>query len=312
MSVQSAVKSTVIERAVNHSRRRFNSLPYLLAMPVLLYETVFVLIPILQQIVSSFTSDVFGAASAVRWVGLVNYNRMFADASFWKAMGTTLTYMVCIVVLSVGIGLLSATLLNANVRGRSIARAAVTLPWAFPEVPTVLVFLWIFNPSFGVINVIPQLLGIETNPRWLIDVNLAMPSVISIAVWKAFPFYSLVLLAAMQTIPHELYEAARVDGANPIRLFRHITLPSLTPTIALLCVLAAIFAFRQFALIWLTSGGGPGGATETLVIRIYNTAFRFFDFSYGATLGVAGFVTVFVITVIFVVLQRRRAAAEEQ
>jgi multiple sugar transport system permease protein len=213
-----------------------------------------------------------------------------------------------VVVTSVGLGLISAMLLNQRFRGRAIARGIITLPWAFPDVPTVLIFLWILNPSFGVINVLVRALGMEQNPRWLIDAGWAMPAVIGIATWKAFPFYSLVILAALQTIPHELYEAARVDGASGVQSFRFVTLPSIAPTLTLMSLLAAIFAFRQFALIWLSSGGGPGGATETLVIRMYNTAFRFFDFSYGATLGVAGFVTVFAIGVVFIVLQRRRAA----
>lgn len=290
------------------ANRRLHLLPYLLALPIIVYEGVFVLLPILQELTSSFASDVIGGGP-VRWVGLANYQRMFADANFWKAMRTTFTYMVFVVVVSVGIGLISALLLNQKFRGKSIVRGVITLPWAFPDVPTILVFLWMLNPSFGILNVLVRLLpGVEQNPRWLIDAGWAMPSVVGIAVWKAFPFYSLVILAALQTIPHELYEAATVDGASYFQSFRYVTLPSIAPTLVLMAVLASIFAFRQFALIWLSSGGGPGGATETLVLRIYNTAFRFFDFSYGATLGVAGFVTVFVITLVFVVLQRRRAA----
>lgn len=288
-------------------RRRLHLLPYLLALPIILYEGIFILIPILQEIATSFASDVVGGGP-VRWVGLENYQRMFGDANFGRAMRTTLIYMVFVVATSVGLGLISALLLNQRFRGRSIARGIITLPWAFPDVPTVLIFLWILNPSFGIMNVLVRLLGVEQNPRWLIDAGWAMPAVVGIATWKAFPFYSLVILAALQTIPHELYEAAKVDGASAFQSFRFVILPSIAPTLMLMSLLAAIFAFRQFALIWLSSGGGPGGATETLVIRVYNTAFRFFDFSYGATLGVAGFLTVFVIGVIFVIIQRRRAA----
>ena len=131
-----------------------------------------------------------------------------------------------------------------------------------------------------------------------------------IASWKAFPFYSLVILAALQAIPSELYEAARVDGANPLQLFWHITIPGIITTLELLVVLASIFSFKQFTIIFLMTGGGPSGATETIVIRIYNTAFRFYDYSYATALGVAGFIISLVIAFFFVVLQARRAQEE--
>jgi multiple sugar transport system permease protein len=281
-------------------------LPYLLALPILVYEGIFILYPIIREIGASFTESVVGAGPA-RWVGLANYERMLTDPGFWKVMRNTFVYMFFVVIVAVGAGLLTALLLNRAFRGRGIIRTLMTTPWAFPDVPTVLAFIWILNPTFGVINVFARLLpGVDENLKWLLDMNLAMPLVIGITAWKGFPFYSLVILAALQTVPFDLYEAARVDGANPVQSFRYVTLPGITPTLLLLAVLASIFSFRQFALIWLMTGGGPAGVTETLVIRIYNTAFRFYDFSYGATLGVAGFVAAIGITLIFLMLQRRQ------
>ena len=127
-----------------------------------------------------------------------------------------------------------------------------------------------------------------------------------IASWKAFPFYSLVVLAALQGVSQELYEAAKVDGATPVQLFLFITIPSLRPTLELLVVLASIFSFKQFTIIFLMTGGGPLGATETIVLRVFNTAFRFFDYSYAAAIGVAGFLVTLVIAVAFILLQARR------
>jgi multiple sugar transport system permease protein len=182
------------------------------------------------------------------------------------------------------------------------------MPWAMPEVPVVMIFIWILNPQFGVINVFVRLIpGIDQNPQWLLEPTLAMMWMVLIASWKAFPFYSLVILAALQAIPDEIYEAARVDGANWLQLFRHITIPGIGTTLELLVVLACIFSFKQFTIIYLMTGGGPSGATETIVIRIYNTAFRFYDYSYAAALGVAGFVVSLVIAFFFVILQARRA-----
>jgi multiple sugar transport system permease protein len=136
---------------------------------------------------------------------------------------------------------------------------------------------------------------------------LAMMWMVLIASWKAFPFYSLVILSALQSVPQELYEAAKVDGASPLQLFWHITIPGIGTTLELLVVLASIFSFKQFTIIYLMTGGGPSNATETIVIRIYNTAFRFYDYSYATALGVAGFIVSLVIGIFFVVLQTRRA-----
>ena len=307
MAVQAGVRVGSSIKPVERQRR--DKLPYMLALPIIIYEGIFILIPIIQQIGSSFTSDVIGMG-AVKWVGLANYDRMLHDRNFGNSLRVTLIFMVGTVIVAVGAGLLAALLMNQPFRGRSIARTIMTLPWAFPDLPTVLVFYWILNPNFGVANLFIRFLmpWLAQNPKWLLDINLAMPLVIAIASWKAFPFYGLVILSAMQAIPYELYEAARVDGANHRQAFRYITLPALLPTLMLMAVLACIFAFRQFVVVFLTTGGGPGRVTETLVILVYKTAFKSFDFSYGATIGVAGFIVVFAITLLFVFLQRRQEA----
>ncbi|MBW7882994.1 MAG: sugar ABC transporter permease [Caldilineaceae bacterium] len=286
------------------SRRRL--LPYLLVLPIVLYEGMLILYPIAQGVYSSFTKTEVGGGNPT-WVGLKNYQRMLEDAGFWRVMGNTLVYMLAVIVVALAAGLVTALILNRSFRGRTVTRGLMTLPWAFPEVPTVLVFIWILNPTFGVINVFARLLpGIDENLMWLLDGRLAMVWVILITAWKGFPFYSLVIIAALQTVPADLYDAAHVDGANPLQAFRHVTLPSIAPTLLLLAVLASIFSFKQFTLIWLLTGGGPSGATETVVVRIYNTAFRFYDFSYGATIGVAGFLVAMFIALVFVWIQVRQ------
>lgn len=302
-----------IQTPANPSRKRplaaprRNYLPYYLVLPILLYLGIFILLPIAQQFLTSFSNNVVGVSS-VRWVGLRNYERLVTDDDFWFSVRVTSVYMFFVVLCSLAVGLLAALLLNRAFRGRNVARSVVTIPWAFPEVPAVLVFLWMLNPSFGVMNVFARLFpGVDENLRWLSDPGLAMPLIIAISVWKVFPFISLVLLAALQAIPKELYEAAEVDGAGRLQSFRHVTLPEILPSLLLMAVLVSIFAFKQFTLIWLTTGGGPyGGLTETLVLKIYQTAFRFFDLAYGATLGVAGFVIVLGLTMIFVFVQQRQ------
>jgi multiple sugar transport system permease protein len=288
--------------------RRVDLLPYCLALPILLYEAGLLLYPIAQGVATSFTrTEVGGGAGA--WVGLANYQRMLADAGFWRVLQTTLLYSVSLIAVALGGGLGAALVLNRAFRGRTLARGLMTLPWAFPDVATVLVFAWMLNPTFGVMNVFARLLpGVRQNPTWLLDPGLAFLAIVLITAWKAFPFYSLVILAALQTVPAELYEAARVDGAGPLQSFRSVTWPAILPTLSLLAVLASIFSVRQFTIIFLLTGGGPSGATETLVVRIYNTAFRFYDFSYGAAIGVAGFVLALAVALLFLALQRRQEA----
>ncbi len=308
--LQSAMAEPAEERARVTRRHRWSrqgSLAYTLVFLIVAYLAVFILLPIMQQVLTSFSNNVVGIDN-VHWVGLRNYERLFEDGDFWFAVQVTFTYMAFVVVGAVSLGLLSALLLNRKFRGRNLARSAIAVPWAFPEISAVLVFIWMCNPTFGVMNVFARLFpGVEANLNWLSDPKLAMPLVIALSIWKAFPFTFLVILAALQAIPRDIYEAAEVDGANRLQALRYITIPEIAPTLLLMAVLMAIFSFKQFTLIWLTTGGGPyGGITETLVLRIYQTAFRFFDLAYGATLGVAGFVIVLGLTLLFVYAQQRQ------
>jgi multiple sugar transport system permease protein len=287
-------------------RWRPSWLPYTLALPILAYEFVFLLYPIYQGIRSSFTKQA-AVGRPAEWVGLDNYSRMLRDDNFWEVVTNTMVYMIAVIVVAIGFALGSALVLNRPFKGRTGARAIMTLPWAFPDVPTVLVFIWMLNPNFGVMNIFAGWLPwIDSNPTWLNDPTLAMPIVVLITAWKGFPFYSLVILAALQTVPNELTEAARVDGANKVQAFFAVTLPFISPTLLLLTVLAAIFSFKQFTIIFLLTGGGPSGATETIVVRVYQTAFRFHNFPYAATIGVAGFVMAFTIALVFLAVQRRQ------
>src|SRR5690606_28785013 len=151
----------------------------------------------------------------------------------------------------------------------------------------------------------PLMPWIDFSSGWLVTNPLALAAIVLISVWKNFPFYSVVILASLQTVPDDLHEAATVDGANAWQRFRHVTLPAITPTLLLLSLLAFVFSYRQFTLIWLTTGGGPTRSTETLVVSIYNNSFRFFEFSYGAAIGVTCLLVTLVATVLFALAQRR-------
>lgn len=287
------------------ARARGHLFPYVMATPIAVLLGMFVGVPMIIGIWDSMFQTTIGS-TAREWIGLDNYRRLLSDAAAGHALLVTLAYATSVVVLAVGVALAAALALNRPFRFRSVGRSVMTIPWALPEVAAVLVFLWIFNPSFGVANLVASGLPMVTeNPTWFLDPALAFPLVAGITAWKLFPFFALVILAALQTVPESLYEAARVDGATTYRAFRHITLPWLSPVLALCAILASIYAFKHFTLIWLLTGGGPGVTTETLVIRTYSTAFRFFDVSYADTLGAAGLLMVVFVTAMFLYVQRR-------
>ncbi len=289
-------------------RLRRYLLPFSLVLPIILYEGLLIVYPIAQGIYGSFTRIELASKNPPLWVGWANYERMFSDPAFWKVIRTTLLFTGLVIVVALTIGLLTALLFNRPFRFRPLARGMLMMPWAIPEVPVVMIFIWMLSPQFGVVNILARMLpGVTQNPQWLQVPELAMGWMVLISSWKAFPFYSLVILAALQAIPQELYEAARVDGASRLQLFWNVTFPGIGSTLELLVVLAAIFSFKQFTIIFLMTGGGPSGTTETIVIRIFNTAFRFYDYSYATALGVAGFVVSLAVAFVFILMQARRA-----
>jgi hypothetical protein len=167
--------------------RRLHLLPYLLALPIVLYEGVFIVSPIAQGIYGSFTRIDLGSGKPQIWVGLANYARMFADDLFWQALKNTLTISAMVIIVALVAALATALLFNRPFRFRAGARALMMIPWAFPEVPVVMIFIWILSPQFGVANVIARLIpGVTENPMWLQDSNLAIGSVVLISAWKAF------------------------------------------------------------------------------------------------------------------------------
>jgi multiple sugar transport system permease protein len=287
--------------------RHSKKLPYLLILPIMIVVLLLIVYPISQAIYTSLTDKTLGASEGaiVHLVGVKNYLTLLRSAQFLASFKITVLYAIFNVVFSVGAGLATAMLVNKRFRGRGGVRALLTAPWAFPDVAAVLIFVWILNPAFGVIGIINQYLPFDTSQGWLSSSPLAFISIIGMSMWKTFPFYSIVFLAALQGVPEDLNEAAIVDGANSIQRFKTVTFPSIRPTFTLLGLLAFIFAFRQFNMIYLTTGGGPGRDTETLVIGVYNTAFKYYDYALSSAIGVFGLALTMVVAVVFLSLQTR-------
>jgi multiple sugar transport system permease protein len=290
----------------SRARRGWRRFPfgYVLILPILIYEGIFLLYPMYRGLELGLQKPDGG-------YGLHNYERLIHDSTFWDTVRVTLEYTAFVVVFSLLVGLGTALLMNAAFRGRGVMRAVLTTPWAFPDVPTTIAFLWMLNPTFGVANVFARWLPwVHDNPQWLNSEKLALGCVIVITVWKGFPFYGLVILAALQTVPGSLYEAARVDGATPWGRFRYVTIPAILPTLSLLAILSSIFAIQQFTLIYLTTGGGPVTATNTLAIDIYQQAFRFYDFSYASTVAAAGLLTSALAVILFIFIEKKAGVGE--
>jgi multiple sugar transport system permease protein len=286
-------------------RRRFSWTPYLFIGLAVLYLLLFAVLPLLKGLDLSFTNTRLLNPTAGRYIGVDNYDQLLGGGAFFKSVVTTLIYTAFTVVLSLTLGTVSAFVINRYFPGRTLARAVMVMPWAVPTVAVALVFRWIYNDSTGVANSASRALGLGEH-GWLTDPAYGMPSVVIATVWKVTPFVMLVVLAALQSVPEDLYEATRIDGADSYSTFKLVVLPFLLPTLRVVALLMTIWSFRRFEIIWLLTGGGPSEATETIVIRIYQTAFRFHDFSYASAFGVAGFLIALSIALLFLMIQRRQ------
>lgn len=232
---------------------------------------------------------------------LSNYRDMFTNPSFWRALRITLYYVGWGVLGSFGIGLFTAVLLNRPFRGRTVARVLTILPWPIPGVVAATTFMWIYNASFGVANFILLRTNIVQEPvQWFTQSLPALFAVISATIWKGYPFFTISLLAGMQGIPKELYEAARVDGANAVEQFRFITIPALRPVIGISLVISTLWQFRVFDIIYVMTGGGPSRGTETLAIQIYREAFQYFEMSYASAVGMVTLALSIIATIIYI------------
>lgn len=270
--------------------RREQLIGWLLLIPALLVLSLVFVYPIVRAFwLSLFTENLSTQLQPV-FSGLANYSRMLGDGRFWQSMGNTTIFTVVSVLLELVLGMGIALVLNQSFRGRGVVRTIAIIPWALPTAIMGLAWTWIFNDQYGVVNDLLQRLGlIQTGISWLGEPTLAMMALIIADVWKTTPFISIILLAGLQSIPQDLYEAHSMDGANPWQSFCQITLPLLMPQILIALLFRFAQAFGIFDLVQVMTGGGPAGATETVSIYIYSTVMRYLDFGYGAALVVVTF-----------------------
>ncbi|MDO5768965.1 MAG: sn-glycerol-3-phosphate ABC transporter permease UgpA [Psychrobacter sp.] len=251
-------------------------LPYLLLLPQLVITAVFFFWPAGQSIYSSFFREkAFGGSK--NFVGLENYTALFADSSYYEAIGVTAVFAVGVTVVGMGLSLLLAVMADRVMRGTTIYRTVLIIPYAVAPAVIGTLFAFLLSPSVGIISVWLHQLGIHWNPR--LDASDAMILVILTAVWNQISYNFLFFVAGLQSIPQSLIEAAAIDGAGAWRRFKDVVLPLLAPTTFFLFIINVVYAFFEtFAIIDVTTKGGPGVATTTLVYKVYKTAFQSYDY----------------------------------
>ncbi|MDM9382016.1 sugar ABC transporter permease [Chlorogloeopsis sp. ULAP01] len=246
--------------------------------------------PIVRAFWLSLFTENLGTKLQPVFSGFGNYVRMAGDGRFWQSFWITTIFTTASVIVELLLGLAIALVLNQKFFGRGTVRTIAILPWALPTALIGLAWAWIFNDQFGVVNDILLRLGvIRTGINWLGEPTLALIATIFADVWKTTPFISILLLAGLQSISSDLYEAHAIDGATPWQSFYQITLPLLMPQILIAMLFRFAQAFGIFDLIAVMTGGGPGGATEVVSLYIYSTIMRYLDFGYGAALVVVTF-----------------------
>jgi len=255
--------------------------PFAYLSPTIVLLTVLMLIPIIMVIIYSFKDNVVMNKNPI-FVGIANYVKIFSDSTFHQAILNTLYFTVMSVIFHFVLGLTFAMLLNTKVLSsltKSIFRVIYVLPWVFTA--TIIAILWrlMLNPN-GIVNYILTTANIvSSNVEWLSSSQVALHALTYINIWSGYPFFMISLLAGLQGIPSELYEAATIDGANTVQSFRYVTIPKLKPIIVSMAMLDFIWTMQQFPLVWMTTGGGPIHATEMLSTYTYKLAFSNYQFS---------------------------------
>ncbi|HJP73327.1 MAG TPA: sugar ABC transporter permease [Pseudonocardiaceae bacterium] len=273
-------------------------------LPNFLGFALLTLVPVAVLFYLAFTDwNIFGTA---QWTGVANLRRLLHDASFWTALGNTVYYTVFHVPLTLAVALGLAVLLNQKMRGVAFFRTVAFFPYITSIVAAAQVWNMLFSPQYGPINALLHLVGVSHPPGWTVSSGWAMPAVIIVGTWREMGYYMLIFLAGLQTIPAQLYEAARLDGANAWQRFRAVTMPGLRATTFFVTVMLTIGSFKVFDLILLLTNGGPGQSTLVLSQYIYQLGFVDNQFGYASTVSVVLFVVCFLITIVQFLVNKRR------
>lgn len=301
--------SRLTNNALQSRYRRYKQLRFsdgemaaLLLAPVLTYLFVISYYPIIDTVWTSFHQGSVLPTETERFVGLENYHSVLTSSSFWNAFWITMIYTFVSVPIEMVIGLGLALLVNRGFRGKYIAQAAILFPWALPTIINARIWAWLFHGEYGVINDMLIRVGILESPYpFLSDPQIALVSMLFVTIWKTSSFVALILLAGLASIPENLYEAGRIDGASKIKQFWYITLPLLKPVILVALIFRTLPAFQAFGLPYGLTGGGPGESTTTLVLWAHSHTFTRLEFGEGAAAATIITLIAMVICLVYVI-----------
>lgn len=269
-------------------RSSMKRMPYLLLSPAVLATLLVVFYPMLQAGITSLYQNILWKPKGLKFIGIDNFIAISQDPVFWASLGRTALWIGITVPLQLLLGFVTALLLNQEFRWRTLARSLILIPWALPSVVIGLMWSWIYHPQVGLLNDLLMRVGIlNTAVPWLANPDTALYSIIAALVWQGFPFFAIMILAGLQTIPANLYEAAAIDGASTWQQFCEITLPGLKSVLVTAVMLRIIWVANSMDVIYVMTGGGPGYATHTLPLYAFKRTYSSMDFGYGSALAVS-------------------------
>jgi putative chitobiose transport system permease protein len=279
--------------------------PYLFLLPALLVLGLSVFWPALQAFYLSFTQYEYDLTQAPKWIGLANFQRLWADAVFWRTLGNTLLYLLGVVPILVVVPLFLAVLVNQKLRGISWFRASFYTPVVISMVVAGIAWKWLYAET-GLFNQLLKQLGFGTGIPWLTSPDWAIFSVMAVTVWKGLGYYMVIYLAGLQSIPAELYEAAAIDGSDGYLKHWDITVPLMRPYLVLVAVISAISATKVFEEVYIMTQGGPRNSSKTVVYYLYEQAFSDLEMSYACTIGLVLFLVILGLSILNLKLSQER------
>ena len=272
-------------------------------LPALFGTVIFIVLPVIASFGLSFTS--WDLLNPIKFVGLENYKLIFTEPLFFKILLNTIVFAIATSVFGVIIPLVLAAILNSKLRGSEFFKTAYFLPFITPMIVIGIVWQWIFDPNIGILNRV-----LHMHIQWLYDTHFALPALIMVTVWKLIGYNIVIFLSGFASIPDNLYEAAKIDGANPAQTFFNITIPMLSPTIFFVVIITAISSFQVFDLIYLMTQGGPLDSTNVLVYSIYKNAFEYFNVGKASAMAYVLFIIILVLTLVQWNLRKKLVSCE--
>ncbi|OCC05592.1 ABC transporter permease [Labrys sp. WJW] len=271
-------------------------------LPALILVAAVIVFPWLFTI--GMSANAWQVGSAPRFVGLENYIRLAGDIRFWESMWHTLTYTVLSVVAPLVLGTLAALVFDSKMPLRGVLRGIFVMPMMATPVAVALVWTMMFHPQLGVLNYLLSLVGIPPQ-AWIFEQGTVIPSLVLVETWQWTPLIMLIVLGGLASMPREPFEGAEIDGANAWQKFRYITLPLILPFMMIAVIIRSIDALKSFDIIYAMTQGGPGTASETINLYLYNVAFSYYDIGYGSAIAVVFFIIIIVMSLVLLHLRQR-------